>query len=117
LTPGGPSAEVEVYVWFESDPADDPAVYLAFRRLVQEMGRGAEAPLGTPRLLRRPELKDRDGQLRATWMEVWPAVPAADLADWLDRLGRCAEASGASALALGGRHVEPFVAPPGTLTD
>lgn len=108
-------AELEVYVWFESDPADDEAVRAAVGRLADEMASEATAPeTGPPRLLRRPDLKDRDGRPRATWMEVWPSVPAAHLADWLDRLERSAVASGAGALARGGRHVEPFLVQPGT---
>lgn len=110
MTQGGALPELEVYVWFESDPADDQAVIAAFGRLALAMAADAVAPgAGPPRLLRRTDLKDRDGRLRATWMEAWPAVPGPALADWLDRLARLAAASGASALASGGRHVEPFV--------
>jgi hypothetical protein len=109
--PGEAPTEVEVYVWFESDPLDDEAVLAAFWRLAGAMAVASEAAgTGPPRLLRRPELKDRDGRSRATWMEVWPAVPRPALADWLDRLERHAAASGASALAPDGRHAEPFIA-------
>jgi hypothetical protein len=110
VTHGGATAELEVYVWFESDPADDDAVVAAFDRLARAMADdGAIPPSEPPRLLRRPDLKERDGRFRATWMEVWRAVPGSILGDWLDRLDRHARTTGASALAPAGRHAEPFV--------
>jgi hypothetical protein len=109
VTPGGAAAGLEVYVWFESDPADDDAVVAAFDRLARAMADDGAIPLSDPpRLLRRPDLKERDGRFRATWMEVWPAVPGSELSAWIDRLDRLAVTTGASALAPAGRHVEPF---------
>jgi hypothetical protein len=110
-----------VYVWFEADPADDARVRAAVGRLAAEMADAAGAAgsvgrsgdrveLGAagPRLLRRPDLRLRDGHAYATWMEVWPPVPVDGLAVWLERLAACADRCGAAALARGGRHVEPF---------
>jgi len=105
------TATLEVFVWFEADPAQDEQVSAAFGRLADAMVRGGSDPVvERPRLLRRPDLKARDGTLRATWMEIWPAVPAATLSGWAARLEASAASVGASALASGGRHVEPFVA-------
>jgi len=104
------SAPVEVYVWYESDPAESDRVRAAFVRLAEDMVRGGSDPASErPRLLRRPEAVQRDGQPRATWMEVWPAVPSRMLGGWLDRLEAAAVSSGAAPLARGGRHVEVFV--------
>lgn len=103
------AARVEVYVWFEADPADDALVVAAFRRLADGMVRGgSEAIAEAPRLLRRPDLKARDDGPRATWMEVWPAVPRHAVGGWLDRLAAAADDAGATALSRGGRHVEVF---------
>jgi hypothetical protein len=100
---------LEVYVWFEADPSDDAAVQAAVGRLADAMAGGAPgAASRRPRLLRRPDLKQRDGRPRATWMEAWPAVPGHALPDWLATLAAQAQACGAAALARGGRHVEPF---------
>ena len=100
---------LEVYVWFEADPADASWVLAAFGRLGAAMASGgSEAVAERPRLLRRPELVQRDGAPRTTWMEVWPGVPPRTLAGWLDRLDAAAASSGAGALARGGRHVEVF---------
>jgi hypothetical protein len=102
-------ARVEVYVWFEADPTDEPRVRAAFLRLAQSMVRGgSEAAAETPRLLRRPDTTMRPEGPRATWMEVWPAVPRHAVAGWVDRLAAAAADSGAAALARGGRHVEIF---------
>lgn len=103
------AARVEVYVWFEADPADDALVAAAFARLADGMVRGgSDAVVEAPRLLRRPDLKTRPDGTRATWMEIWPAVPRHALGGWLDRLEAAADDAGAAALARGGRHVEVF---------
>ena len=100
---------LEVYVWFEADPADVSRVQAAFGRLDETMASGgSDAVAERPRLLRRPELAQRDGSPCTTWMEVWPGVPSRTLAGWLDRLDAAAASSGASALARGPRHVEVF---------
>lgn len=101
---------VEVYVWFEADPNHALLVRAAFVRLAEEMGRGGSG-CGSQRarLLRRPDLSQRDGLPRTTWMEVWPCVPPHALAGWLDRLEAAAASSGAATLGRGGRHVEVFV--------
>ncbi len=100
---------LEVYVWFEADPADVSQVLTAFGRLGEAMTSGGSNVVAErPRLLRRPELVQRDGSPRATWMEVWPGVPPSTLAGWLDRLDAAVASSGAGALARGGRHVEVF---------
>jgi hypothetical protein len=113
LNADDPAATLEVYVWFEADPADDAAVRAAEDRLAEAMVRGGTDPVGErPRLLRRPDLKQRDGAARATWMEVWPAVPRRSIDGWLVRLATAAASVGATALARGGRHVEPFFAMP-----
>ncbi len=102
-------AVLQVFVWFEADPADDAAVVAAVRHLVEAMsGAGDVRDAEGPRLLRRPDLRLRDGQPRATWMEIWPGVPAASLDAWLAHLASAAQACGVAALAAGGRHVEPF---------
>jgi hypothetical protein len=102
---------LEVFVWFEADPARDVEVGAAFARLADAMVRGGSDPLAErPRLLRRPDLKRRPEGARATWMEIWPAVPAASLIGWTDRLAASAASVGATELATGGRHVEPFLA-------
>lgn len=104
-------ARVEVYVWFEADPADDGRVLAAFARLAEGMVRGGSEPhTETPRLMRRPDLRTRPDGLRATWMEIWPAVPRHAVAGWIDRLAAAADDSGAAGLARGGRHVEVFEA-------
>ena len=100
---------LEVYVWFEADPADAARVLAAFGRLGEAMASGgSDAASERPRLLCRPELVQRDGSPRATWMEVWPGVPPRTLTGWLDRLDAAAASSGAAALARGARHVEVF---------
>jgi hypothetical protein len=102
---------LEVFVWFEADPARDAEVLAAFGRLAEAMVRGGSDPaVERPRLLRRPDLKARPDGPRATWMEIWPAVPVATLIGWTDRLSASAASVGAAALATGGRHVEPFLA-------
>lgn len=107
--PRDAAVPLEVYVWFEADPADVSRVLAAFGRLGAAMASGgSEAVAERPRLLRRSELVQRDGAQRATWMEVWPSVPPRTLAGWLDRLDAAAASSGAGALARGGRHVEVF---------
>ena len=107
----GPAADtLEVFVWFEADPARETEVVAAFGRLVDAMVRGGSDPVTErPRLLRRPDLKHRTDGPRATWMEIWPAVPVPMLAGWIARLEASAASVGATALASGGRHVEPFV--------
>jgi hypothetical protein len=101
---------VEVYIWFEADPADDARVVAAFARLAEAMVRGsAVAPAEAPRLLRRADLRPRPEGPRATWMEVWTAVPQHALAAWQDRLATSADDSGSTPLAHGGRHVEVFL--------
>ena len=101
---------VEVYVWFEADPADAMRVHAAFERLTEDMVRGGSgSDPERPRLLRRPDLVQRDGMPRVTWMEVWPGVPQHALPGWQDRLEAAAASSGATALARGGRHLEVFV--------
>lgn len=107
------SATLEVYVWYETDPADDARVRAAADRLAQAMVRGGTDPIDErPRLLRRPGTTLRDGSPRATWMEVWPAVPRHALEGWIARLETSARDSGIEALSLGGRHVETFVPQP-----
>jgi hypothetical protein len=107
--PRSAAVALEIYVWFEADPADAARVLAAFGRLGQAMASGgSDAAVERPRLLCRPELVQRDGSPRATWMEVWPGVPPRTLAGWLDRLDAAAASSGAGALARGGRHVEVF---------
>ena len=107
--PRGAMPTLEVYVWFEADPGDDALVRAAFVRLDETMARGgSDASSERPRLLRRPETTTRDGAPRATWMEVWPQVPRRALVGWLARLSTSATSSGTTALAQGGRHVEPF---------
>ena len=109
--PAASADTLEVYVWYEADPADDDAVRAAVGRLADAMVRGGSDPLAErPRLLRRPELSTRAGAPRATWMEVWPAVPRHALGGWIARLEASALDEGALALARGGRHVEPFEA-------
>lgn len=101
---------LEVYVWFEADPSADAAVQAAIARLADAMTGGAPgSSVRRPRLLRRPDLKQRDGRPLATWMEAWPSVPRQALAAWLATLSVQAQACGAAALARGGRHVEPFL--------
>ena len=113
MSDADPADALEVYVWFEADPADDAQVRAAEDRLAEAMALGGTGPVvERPRLLRRPDLRHRDGALRATWMEVWPAVPRHALAGWLARLDATAESVGAAALARGGRHAEPFVPMP-----
>jgi hypothetical protein len=103
------SPTLEVYVWYEADPADDALVRAAVDRLAEAMVRGGTDPVGErPSLLRRPGTTLRDGAPRSTWMEVWPAVPRRSLDGWLARLETSALDVGATALARGGRHVEPF---------
>ncbi len=107
--PRDAAVALEVYVWFEADPADAARVLAAFGRLGEAMASGgSDAAAERPRLLSRPELVQRDGSPRATWMEVWPGVPPRTLPGWLDRLDAAAASSGAGALARGGRHVEVF---------
>ncbi|HMS81619.1 MAG TPA: hypothetical protein PKC20_19265 [Burkholderiaceae bacterium] len=128
-----PAATLEVYVWYEADPADDDAVRAAGGRLADAMVRGGSDPMaerprraqiehcladgdlmaGRPRLLRRPHTSLRDGAPRAPWMEVWPGVPRHALQGWIARLEASALDEGALALARGGRHVEPFEAQAG----
>ena len=109
-----PAATLEVYVWYEADPADDDAVRAAVGRLADAMVRGGSDPMAErPRLLRRPHTSMRDGAPRATWMEVWPGVPRHALQGWIARLEASALDEGALALARGGRHVEPFEAQAG----
>lgn len=100
---------LDVYVWYEADPADDARVRDAVDRLVEAMARGGTDLLHErPRLLKRPGTTLRDGAPRSTWMEVWPAVPRRTIDGWLARLDSTARDAGATALARGGRHVEPF---------
>ncbi len=100
---------LDVYVWYEADPADDARVRDAVERLAEAMVRGGTDPLHErPRLLKRPETTLRDGAPRSTWMEVWPAVSRHALDGWLARLETGARDAGATALARGGRHVEVF---------
>lgn len=102
---------LEVFVWFEADPAREPEVVAAFGRLAEAMVRGGSDPVTErPRLLRRPDLKQRADGPKATWMEIWPSVPALSVDGWTARLVASAASVGATALASGGRHVEPFVA-------
>jgi hypothetical protein len=109
-------ASLDVHVWYETDPVDDDAVRLAVARLARAMLAedaaarvdAAPAAVDAVRLLRRPDLRWRDGRPFATWMEVWPAVAADALAPGLARLAASAEACGATALARDARHVEPF---------
>lgn len=113
MSDADPTDALEVYVWFEADPADDARVRAAEGRLAEAMALGgAEPVVDRPRLLRRPDLKHRDGAPRATWMEVWPAVPRHELAVWLARLEDTAASVGVAALVRGGRHAEPFQAMP-----
>ena len=99
---------LEVYVWFEADPAHDDAVRAAFGRLALAMAPPAGSSAAAPRLLRRTDLRTRPEGPRATWMEVWTGVPAGGLPAWQDRLDAAAAASGAAACAAGGRHLEVF---------
>jgi hypothetical protein len=102
---------LEVYVWFEADPAHDAAVRQSFLQLVQRMtrqGPDAAAGPGAPRLLRRTDLRARPEGLRATWMEVWSGVPASGVAPWLAAMEAAAAATGSTGWACGGRHVEVF---------
>lgn len=98
-------------IWFEADPSDEMAVRQAFGQMQQGVFQSAST---SARLMRRPDLKARDGGLRSTWMEVWP-LPCPDHREaFLTQLAELAELSGATALARGGRHVEIFedVTPP-----
>ncbi len=105
----GASPTLEVYVWYEADPADDALVRAAIDRLADAMVRGGTDPVDErPRLLKRPGTTLRDGAPRSTWMEVWPAVPRRALDGWLARLETSARDAGVDALARGGRHVETF---------
>ena len=105
------SATLEVYVWFEAEAGRDDAVRSAVARLAESMAHGGSDPVRErPRLLRRPDLRQRDDGVFTTWMEIWPAVPAHALEGWIDRLAASAADSGAAALARNGRHVEPFIA-------
>lgn len=102
-------------MWFEADAGQDDAVQAAVARLAESMAHGGSDPVRErPRLLRRPDTRLRDGRTWATWMEVWPGVPAHALDGWIARLAASAADSGAAALARDGRHVEPFVAQPGS---
>jgi hypothetical protein len=102
LSDGAPPGSLQVYVWFEADPADAAEVRDGFARL-----RDAMAVPGA-RLLRRPDRRQRPEGLRETWMEVWPGIAAPALPRWLRRLEAAADAAGQDRLARGGRHVEPF---------
>ena len=105
----GASPSLEVYVWYEADPADDARVSEAFGRLGETMVRGGSDPGDErPRLLRRPGTTLRDGAPRTTWMEVWPRVPRHALDGWIARLEASARDAGIDLLSRGGRHVEPF---------
>lgn len=107
--PAEASPTLEVCVWYEADLADDAGVRAGVDRLAEAMVRGGTDPLhARPRLLKRPETTLRDGALRSTWMEVWPAVPRHALDGWLARLDSSARDAGTTALARGGRHVEVF---------
>jgi hypothetical protein len=90
----------EVYVWYEADPAAEALVRAAFDRLAARVHDSR-----APRLLRRPDLVQREGRERHTWMEVWPGVPALTLDPWLARL---ADAAGPPSAGVGPRHVEVF---------
>ena len=92
-------------IWFEADPSDDVAVRQAFGRMQQGVLQTASTHA---RLMRRPDLKARDGGLRNTWMEVWPLPDPEHRPAFLAHLAELADLSGATALARGGRHVEIF---------
>jgi hypothetical protein len=109
----GDSPTLEVYVWYEADPADDARIRAAVGRLVEVMVRGGTDPVGErPSLLKRPGTTLRGDAPRSTWMEVWPAVPRHALDGWLARLDTSARDAGLDVLACGGRHVEPFAPEP-----
>lgn len=98
------AGRVEIYVWFEASPAVDDAVRTGFARLRDAL----EQP--GARLLRRPDLRARPEGPQATWMEVWPDVPAGTVVPWLERLQGAAVQCGLAAHARDGRHVEVFAA-------
>lgn len=102
---------LEVFVWYEADPADADRVRAAFVRLRDAERsahvRAVHAPAA--RLMRRQDLRERDGVPRATWMEIWPHVPAQCLVRWTANLDAAALACGAAAIATSTRHLEAFV--------
>jgi len=102
---------LEVYVWFEADPAHDESVRRSFARLVGQMASAApvgRAAAGPPRLLRRTDLRIRPEGLRVTWMEVWTGIPAGGLPQWLAAMDAALAGHGAAASPAGARHVEVF---------
>ena len=107
---------MELYIWFEADPAMDDAVRAAFTALHRRMAcEPHKRLLGMPRLLRRADLRQRPAGVRATWMEIWrlrqdtaPEVFSADLEREAARVGL-------THLAHGGRQIEVFIAQDGVL--
>jgi hypothetical protein len=99
----------EACIWYEVDAAQDDAVRSCFDDLIQAMAAFIDEP---PRLLRRADLKHRDDRLMATWMEVWRLPDGERGTDRMEQIASHAVATGLSALAVGGRHVEVFVSQP-----
>lgn len=95
-----------MYVWFEATPDAAPAIEQGFHKLRQMLAdqHGGSA---AGRLLRRTSQVLREGVPHDTWMEVWPAIPAAQLKTWLDQLEQQSHACGYTA-CCGMRHTEIF---------
>ncbi len=101
---------VELYVWFEADPAMDDAVRAAFMVLRRRMAAEPHKRLlGTPRLLRRADLRQRPAGARATWMEIWRLNEGSALDVFSADLEREAGRVGLTHLAQGGRQIEVFI--------
>jgi hypothetical protein len=127
------TAPLTVYVYFKVDAGvGDEVVRAALARL-DALVAGRGGPMSLMRRLpapgaadpasaatRRPAATDgrtaTDDETAAngappetvTWMEVHEAVERATIGRWLQRLEQAAAASGVTALALAGRHVEVF---------
>jgi hypothetical protein len=115
------TAPLTVYVYFKVDASvRDEVVRAALARL-DALVAGRDHPMSVMRRLPAPGAAApapaaTGGQAAAhgappaavTWMEVHEAVEPATIGRWLQRLEQAAAASGVTALAMDGRHVEVF---------
>lgn len=107
---------MELYIWFEADPAMDDAVQAGFTALSRQMAAAPNTPLlGTARLLRRADLRQRPDGARATWMEIWRLKDGTALDVFSADLEREAGRVGLTRLARGGRQIEVFIPADGVL--